>query len=611
MCGIAGVAGPDAARAPDPVAAALSALAQRGPDGGGRWDGRLGLHQLVLASRRLALVDLSGGRQPFVRPSGSVLVVNGEVYNHAALRREFEARGETFRSRCDTEVLAALLEREGVDGLARVEGSYALAFWRSPSGPLLLARDPSGVRPLAWARTPNGFAFASTIDALLATGLVARDPDPVALVDVLRDGVVHGRRSALRDVHRLGPGETLTIGGDLAARSGRVPARAPVEPPGDARDPSAGVLEALRAAVADRLTLDRAACVMLSGGIDSALVAALARDHGRVPAFTVTFPGQPDADEARRATRTARRLGLDHHEIPCPPDPTPWVLGASYAFDEPFADASAVPTWGLGRTIGTVARAALSGTGGDEVFGGYRRYWLLGAGPWLRQVPAFVRAPVAAVLVHASPPSARVLEASADPDGFYRGLQRLTTGEERRLLLGPGLRDADLPEGVPGPGTPAEAMADDRARYLPDDLLVKEDRALMAHGVEGRHPFLDARVAAAASRVEIRGGPGRGRQKQVLRAFVREVVDPDLARVAKRGFAFPVDALYAGALANFAEDVLGSRSARDRGFVRQDEAMRIVREHRTGKRASGPAIHALVMLELWARRVLDRGAGHA
>src|SRR5262245_62638967 len=120
MCGIAGVAGPDAARAPDPVAAALSALAQRGPDGGGRWDGRLGAHQLVLASRRLALVDLVGGRQPFVRPSGSTLVVNGEVYNHAALRREFEARGEVFRSRCDTEVLAALLEREGVDGLARV-----------------------------------------------------------------------------------------------------------------------------------------------------------------------------------------------------------------------------------------------------------------------------------------------------------------------------------------------------------------------------------------------------------------------------------------------------------------------------------------------------------
>jgi asparagine synthase (glutamine-hydrolysing) len=606
MCGIAGVAGPDARRTPDPVAAALAALAPRGPDGAGRWDGRLGIHPLSIASRRLALVDPLGGRQPCVRPSGSVLVVNGEVYNHEALRRELEGRGETFRTRSDTEVLAALLEREGPDGLARVEGSFALAFWKAPSGPLLLARDPVGVRPLAWTRTSQGFAFASTIDALVATGLVPREPDPFALLDVLRDGVVHGRRSALRDVRRVAPGETITVGSDLAAKSGRIP-----DPPATPSDPhrgdaSAGILEALRAAVSDRLTLDRPACVLLSGGIDSALVAALARDRGRIPAFTVTFPFRPDADEGRRASRTARRLGLEHHEVRCPEDPTPWVFGASLSFDEPFADASGIPTWGLARSAGAIARAALTGTGGDEVFGGYRRYWLLGAGPWLRQVPAFVRAPVAAVLAHAAPQGARLLDASADQGGLYRGLQRLTTSDERRLLVGPRLRDADIDDALPGPTTAAEAMADDRARYLPDDLLVKEDRALMAHALEGRHPFLDRRVAAAASRVELRGSVGRGRQKQVLRAFVREVVDPDLARVSKRGFAFPVDSLYADRLAPLAEDVLGSRSARHRGLVRPDEALRTAREHRAGRRTCGAVIHALVMIELWARRVLDR-----
>src|SRR5439155_25949935 len=150
------------------------------------------------------------------------------------------------------------------------------------------------------------------------------------------------------------------------------------------------------------------------------------------------------------------------------------------------------------------------------------------------------------------------------------------------------------------------AMADDRRRYLPFDLLVKEDRALMAHGVEGRHPFLDRRVAAAAKRLETFGGPGRTRQKAVLRAYVREVIDPDLARAGKRGFAFPCDALYSGALCPLAEDVLTSRRCRERGFTDPAAVQRLLREHVTGKRARGAVLHALVVLELWARRVLDR-----
>src|SRR5204862_3779403 len=156
-----------------------------------------------------------------------------------------------------------------------------------------------------------------------------------------------------------------------------------------------------------------------------------------------------------------------------------------------------------------------------------------------------------------------------------RGLLRLQTPAEARALFGPRLAGSPDPAAVPGPETAEEAMADDRRRYLPDDLLVKEDRALMAHGVEGRHPFLDRRVAAAAARVEVSGGVGRGKQKQVLRAFVREVVDPDLARTPKRGFAFPVDALYAGPLCPLAEEVLTSRRARERGFIDADGARRL------------------------------------
>ncbi len=223
--------------------------------------------------------------------------MNGEIYNHAELRRHLETLGETFRSRCDGEVLAALLEREGAEGLSKAEGSYAFAFLRAPDGPLVLGRDPLGVRPLAWARLPGGLVFASTLDAIVATGLVAPEPDLRALADVLRDGYVTGGRSALRGVHRLEPGEILTIGKDLSVRVSRVPEVPPLDATHAEGDPEANVLDALRAAVRDRLALDRPVGIFLSGGIDSALVAALARDHRAVRTFTVTFPGHANVDE--------------------------------------------------------------------------------------------------------------------------------------------------------------------------------------------------------------------------------------------------------------------------------------------------------------------------
>jgi len=602
MCGLFGFVGTPSLVSPDPVGAALSVLLPRGPDHGARHDATIGEHPVVLAARRLALVDPAGGRQPFVRPSGAVLVWNGEIYNHAALRAELVSRGESFRSRSDTEVLAALLERDGVAGLARIEGSFALAFLVSPRGPLLLARDPQGVRPLAWARTPHGIVFASTVDAIAACGLVPRAADPVAIADVLRDGVVHGTRSALAHVRRVRPGGVVRVTSDLAVAELDQP---PPVPPAATATGESSVLDALREAVADRLALDRPAAIFLSGGVDSALIAALARDHGRHPAFTLAFPGHADVDESGRAARTAQRLGIVHHEIGCPPDPTSWVLGTARAFDEPFADASAVPTWGLARAVGATARAVLSGTGGDEVFGGYRRYWLLGTGPWLRHVPHFVREPVATVLARAAPSGARVLRAAGDPEGLYRGLLRLQGPDEFAALAGPALDGVAAFEGDAGPTSAHAAMADDRRRYLPDDLLVKEDRALMAHGVEGRHPFLDRRVAAAAASLELRGGTGRGRQKQVLRAYVRDIVDPDLAATGKKGFSFPCDDLYAGPLLRLAQDVLLSRRARERGFTDAETSERLLRDHAAGRVHRGPVLHALVMLELWARRVLD------
>jgi asparagine synthase (glutamine-hydrolysing) len=604
MCGFVGAVGLDGG--PDPLGPALAVLRPRGPDGGARAQGRLGAHPVRLGARHLALVAREGGAQPVRRPSGALLVWNGEVYNHAPLRARLAEAGESFQGPGDGEVLAALLEREGVAGLAHVEGSYAFAFL-APGGPLWLGRDPVGVRPLVWARVGEGLVFASTLDALRATGRVEARPDLEALVEVLRDGVVPGGRTALAGVARVAPGEVLRFDGGLRAQPQAVPAAERAAPRPAPEQPD--VLQALRAAVRDRLAVERPAVLLLSGGIDSALVAAVLREAGRVPAITLGYPGLGDVDETGRARRTARRLGLEHEVVACPPDPSGWVLGAAAAFDEPFADASAVPTWGLGRAVGRRARVALSGTGGDEVFGGYRRYWLLGAGPWLRHVPAFLRAGVSRVIERRVPQGARLLRAAGDPQGLYRGLLRLQPVAALRPVLGPLLQGVAEPSPRSGPADARQAMAEDFARYLPDDLLVKEDRALMAHAVEGRHPYLDARVRRAARDLDLRGAAGRARQKQVLRAYVREVVDADLARAPKHGFGFPVDALYRGPLLPLAQEALLGRRARERGFVAPAGARRLLRDHQHGACRAGATLHALVMLELWARRVLDAPAG--
>ncbi len=603
MCGIFGYVGLEAGGRQDVVGPALRALASRGPDGGGRALGRLGALGVELGARRLALVDVAGGNQPIRRPSGALLVFNGEIYNHASLRDELHAEGERFETLGDGEVLAALLERHGVDGLARAEGSYAFAFLGANHGPLLLGRDPSGVRPLVVAALGNELIFASTLEGILATGRVPREPDIAALCEVLRDGVVHGGRTALRSVSRVPPGIVLRVDGDLKIERLVVPCRIRLQarPAHESTD----VLAALRAAVRDRLAVDRPSGLALSGGIDSALLAVLCAEVSPIQAFTLGYPAAAVFDETQRARQTARRLGLPHETVACPADPSPWVMGVVQAFDEPFADASAIPTWGLARAMGRQVRVALSGTGGDEVFGGYRRYWLLGTGPWLRNVPVFLRQQVASLLSRHAPQGARLLSASEDPEGLYRGLLRLQPVEALAAVLSPVLADVVKPAARGGPTTPEEAMADDLARYLPDDLLVKEDRAFMAHGVEGRHPFLDSRVRRAAHDLDHRGSLSRGRQKQFLRAFVRENVDPHLARVAKHGFAFPIDAMYRGPLRPLAEDVLLGQRTRERGWLAPVGTRRLLQQHLRGQVDAGQTLHALLMLELWARRVLD------
>ncbi len=610
MCGIAGRLGAPRPGLPGLLAEALQRMAARGPDGEGRAEAQVGEQVLHLGARRLAQVDVRRAAQPVHRPSGALLAWNGEVYNHALVRRSLEERGARFTTQGDGEVLAALLEVEGLAGLARVEGSFAFAFLAGPEGPLWLGRDARGVRPLVVHATPHAVCFASTLEGLRPLQQGPWEPDLQALEDVLRDGVVAGERTAVQGVTRVPPGCVLEVDRRLQVREHRIPQRPRAgEGPSGAAGADA-VLRALREAVEARLVLERPAALLLSGGVDSALVAALCASTQRLPCYTLAFPHHAAQDESSRAARTAQRLGLPHEVVACPADPTAWVLGAAQAFDEPFADASAVPAWALARAVGAQARVALTGTGGDEVFGGYRRY---GALRWARaagQLPGWLRRPLRRALRRPAPQAARLLGAADDARGTYRGLLRLQDEPALAALRGPRLREAACARPAPrevgsAPRTAAEAMADDLARYLPDDLLVKEDRALMAWGVEGRHPFLDCRVLQAAATVPLAPSSRARATKPLLRALAARLVDDDLASVRKQGFAFPVDALYRGPLRALAASVLGERRARERGLLEPQAVEALLAQHAAGTQAWGSVIHAAVMLELWCRRALD------
>lgn len=580
----------------DPVARGLAASAARGPDGGRRVDLVVGDMPLALGVRLLTLRDPGGRPQPVTRPSGAALVFDGELHNADALRARVAEHGAEGPLTHDAQLFCAILEHEGVEGLRHVEGAYAFAFLQGPEGPLLLGRDPQGGRTLFHATLQQGFLFASTLEALVA--MTGRRP--AARVDavsaLLRDGRSHGRLTAVQGVQRLAPGEVLSVDVSLGTISLQVPE--PEPDPGDA-----DLLDVLRTAVWERMRCDRPGGLLLSGGMDSGLIAALAQEVGKPDAFSLTFPGHRTADESLRARRMAQQLGLRQVLVPCPPDPTPWVLGAARAFDEPCADPSAVALWGLARTAGRTVRMVLTGLGGDSVLGGHRRFWMMGAGPWLRHLPGFIHDPVRGVLArrdHAG--MRRAIRAAGDPS--FRGLFRLQPPRVVRTVLGPLLRQA----GRVGPRfqQPASALQVlDVAPAISSQELVHQERAVAAHGVEARNPFLDGRVRAAVRAIEGRDAENRARQKQLLRAFVQTFVDPDLTRVARRGFALPVNELYRGPLRPLAQDALLAKRTRERGFVSPAGARRLLSHHVAGQRNHGGLIHALVMLELWARRVLD------
>jgi asparagine synthase (glutamine-hydrolysing) len=510
MCGIAGAMTRDGGRVDMSLLARMAgALAHRGPDGEGTWrDDDVGL-----VHRRLAIIDLKTGDQPLFADTGQALIVNGEIYNDPDLRRGLA--GYPFRTGSDCEPILPLYQADGLDFAKALRGMYALALHDPARRRLVLARDPFGIKPLYFAETASIFLFASEAKAILATGLLPRQISDTARDELLQLQFTTGGDTIFPGIHRLLPGETIVVEGGRVVERRRLPAL-PADGTDRRTDADAGreLDRVLTETVLVHQRADVPFGMFLSGGIDSAsLLALMARlNEQPVIAFTATFPGTNAADESAHARALARTVGARHQDVPVGPEDF-WTLlpSIAQAMDDPAADYAVLPTYKLAAVARQSVKVVLSGEGGDEMFAGYGRY-RAATRPW---------------------PFARRMRRR----GLLDGVLREDGGAWRA-----GYRRAEIEAATRMPGSRLRAaQALDCADWLPNDLLNKLDRCLMAHGLEGRVPFLDPEVARFALRLADRQKMRHGLGKWLLRDWLSTALPDAKPFSRKRGFTVPVE----------------------------------------------------------------------
>ena len=631
MCGIAGIFHCATPKPVDParVQAMCDALVHRGPDGAGVWTAP----GVGLGFRRLAIIDLAGSEQPMASADGrAMLVFNGEIYNFRELRRELEGLGTQFRTQGDGETILAAWQQWGVDCLARLHGMFAFALYDLPSRRLLLARDRLGVKPLYTARLSDGsLAFGSELKALLAHPLLRREIDPLAVEDYLTWGYVPDHRSILSGVEKLPAGHYRLL-------SHEAPPAAPVQwwdvsfedrAAGSAADLGARVLHHLREAVTSRMTADVPLGAFLSGGVDSSSVVALMAEASADPVTTCSIGFDVSGyDESEYARLVAEQFATNHHERMVSPDDFGAVDRLAAIFDEPFADASALPTLRVCALAREHVTVALSGDGADEALAGYRRQAFQMREDRVRALlPAGLRGALFGAAGRVYPKAdwaPRALRAkttlqslgASSEEGYARALA-ICPPELRDTLYSPdflrarGAYRAEQPLIELMRTAPARTGLD-RAQYadlkfwLPGDILTKVDRTSMAVSLEAREPLLDHRLVEFAAtlpeNMRIRGGQGKWLMKQAMRRHLPERV---LFR-PKMGFVTPIAAWLRGPLAGEARAVAASGALARTGWLKAQRLRAIVEAHISGRSDHSRLIWQLLMLD---RALARLGAG--
>lgn len=614
MCGIVGVAFSRAPAVPAPLERMRDAMRHRGPDDAGLWwsrDGRVGL-----GHRRLSILDLSPlGHQPMMSPDGNAVVTyNGEVYNFVELRRTLTAAGHRFRSASDTEVLLAAYQEWGAECLGRIRGMFAFVLYDAREACLLFARDRAGEKPLFIWRSGGRLAFASELKGILEWPVVPRHLDAGALEHFLAFGYVPGDRCLLSGVKKLPAGHAMRYSLDRDEATvwpyWRLPEARPAE--GTRGEELTLELETLLTdSVREQLVADVPVGILLSGGVDSSLVTAMAArvSTGPVRTYTVSFPGQGQFNEAPFARVVASHFGTEHTELAAEAASVDLLPRLARQYDEPIADSSMVPTFLVSQLVRQSCTVGLGGDGGDELFGGYHLYSLLLAQQAVRGLmPAMARQRVR-VLAERLPVGFRgrtYLAGLACAPLAAVGRAGLYFDEVTRRALVPLLRR--LPHGEPeafracqaaeGTTLVQQMTRADFGSYMVDDILVKVDRASMLASLEMRAPFLDPRIMEFAfGRVPDCLKTTLRHRKILLRMLARRVLPPALNVARKRGFSIPLKAWMRGSWGEFMRDTV---QRAEPGLFDQAVVERLFESQERGL-SNHQRLFALTMLELWRR----------
>jgi asparagine synthase (glutamine-hydrolysing) len=628
MCGIYGILALDGPRRHDVSVLARmgDAIVHRGPDDSGAFEDG----PLLLGMRRLSIIDVAGGHQPISSEDGQVIVVcNGEIYNFRELRRKLVAAGHRFATNSDTEVAVHAYEQYGDAFLNELDGMFGLALWDRRRRRLLVARDAIGVKPMYYRLEGREFMFASEAKAMLAVPGVPAELDRSAVAQYLSVGYVAAPNAIFRGMHKLEPGSCLI------AEQGRVRTnryyRLPAEL--DTTTSEDRWVESVRAemerAVRDQMVSDVPIGAFLSGGIDSSAVVALMSRHSAQPVktYSIGFQGSTAAalyDELPYARQVARQFGTDHHEIVVQPDVATLLPGLVWHMDEPVADTAFVTTYLVSKFARQDVTVILSGVGGDELFGGYKRYLDEHYRSLYHRIPAFIRSGMLGPLAGLLPSDrhSRVLNQMRLAKAFLQA-DELPFPERYRAYMqvyGAAERAALLRDGDPGDfddciarafaqaqtGDPLRQLMDvDLATQLPDDLLLLTDKMSMAVSLECRVPLLDRRLVELAARMpgplKMRGGE----LKHVLKRALQGVLPDSILHREKRGFGAPMGAWLRAELAPMLRELLAPEAIRRRGLFSPEAVQATILEHERQRADRTDHLLALINLEIWCRLYLD------
>jgi asparagine synthase (glutamine-hydrolysing) len=630
MCGIHGFFQLDATR-PNPqwLAKMGHVTAHRGPDDAGAYiDG-----PCAIGMRRLSIIDVSGGHQPIANHDCSLVVVcNGEIYNYRELRRELQACGHVFKTASDTEVVLHGYAQWGERFVERLNGMFGFALWDARRQTLLVGRDRLGIKPIYWLADGKRVAFASEAKALLELPGVTREVDPRALAAYLELGYVPSPLSIFRGIRKLPIGSVLKISASGVAITSYWQPPTAVDPRVSAADWAQQVRAQLEASVKMQMVSDVPIGAFLSGGIDSSAVLAFMSRHSDAPVktYSIGFDGgaaERFYNELDPAREVAKLFGTDHHEILVKPDVVRLLPKLLWHMDEPIADSAFVTTYLVSEFARRDVKVILSGVGGDELFGGYRRY--LGEHymryvDWLPQPAKHGAAWLAEMLpsdrhskwLNYSRLAKNFLGAAASPftERYRSYVGAHSSAEAARLMVNPPAERyeaiAAAFEASGGEDALARMFAVDARTQMPDDLLMLTDKMTMASSLECRVPLLDHQLVELAARIPAHIKVAGGELKSLLKRSLADVLPREVLYRPKRGFGAPMGAWMKGALAPMLDSVLSRQSLESRGLLHHAPVARLIEDHRANRVDGTDKLLALLSLEVWCRVYLDGRASN-